>query len=115
MLKFNQFIAIPTSYSDLIEELNDDQKKVVDSWKGAGNKARQISGHVFAAGQDRMTVPFDAPQEKLDPHPDVKSHLEKHGYGVSDYRAGLATDKYGRDVKIGKVFAKKLSIITAYC
>lgn len=106
MLKFNQFIAIPTSYSDLIEELNDAQKKVVDSWKGAGDRARQISGHVFAAGQDRMTVPFDAPQAPLEPHPDIKAHLEKHGYGVSDYRAGLATDKYGRDIKIGKVLGK---------
>ena len=85
MLKFNQFISIPTGYSDLIEELNDAQKKVVDSWKGAGDRARQISGHVFAAGQDRMTVPFDAPQAPLEPHPDIKAHLEKHGYGVSDY------------------------------
>ena len=106
MLKFNQFISPPTGYSDLIEELNDAQKKVVDSWKGAGNKARQISSNVFPAGQDRMTVPFDAPQEKLDPHPDIKTHLEKHGYDVSDYRAGLAKDKYGRDIKIGKVLGK---------
>jgi len=90
---------------DLTEELNPAQKKVVDTWKG-GKKAEQISGHVIPKGQDRVSFPLEGSEENVEPHPDVQKHLEQHGYKVSDYRAGLAKDKYDRDVKIGKVLGK---------
>jgi len=106
MLSFIQLFQKPTSYGDITEELNPAQKKVVNTWKGAGERARQISTPVIPPDQDKITVPFDAPQEPAEPHPDVQDHLEKHGYKVKDYRAGLATDKYGRDVKIGGVLNK---------
>jgi len=103
MLSFKQYFS--SGYGNLTEELNDDQKKVVDTWKG-GKKAEQISSHVIPKGQDRVTFPLEGSEENVEPHPDVQKHLETHGYKVSDYRAGLAKDKYDRDVKIGKVLNK---------
>lgn len=115
MLSFKHFtkrFEPPVSYGDITEELNNTQKKVVDSWKGAGERAAQISSHVIPPGQDKITVPFDAPAAPAEPHPDVKAHLEKHGYGdITDYRAGLVQDpkypdKKNRQLKIGGILAK---------
>jgi len=115
MLSFKYFVKRfepPVSYGDITEELNGSQKKVVDSWKGAGERAAQISSNVIPPGQDKITVPFDAPAAPAEPHPDVKAHLEKHGYGdITDYRAGLVQDpkypdKKNRQLKIGGVLAK---------
>lgn len=90
----------------LHEELNDEQKKIVDSW-GPNDAAKRISGHVIPSHTDRITIPLQQPGEKeAEPHPDVKQHLEKHGYSISDYRGGYANDKYGRQVSIGKVLNK---------
>jgi hypothetical protein len=103
MLSFKQYFS--AGYSNLTEELNPAQKKVVDTWKG-GKKAEQISGHVIPKGQDKVTFPLEGSEEHVEPHPDIQKHLEQHGYKVSDYKAGLAKDKYDRDVKIGKVLGK---------
>jgi len=108
MKSFKQFItelAEPTSYGNITEELNDDQKNVVDSWNG-GARAADISAHVIPPGQDKISIPMKTPEAPLEPHPEVEKHLNQNGYEVSDYRAGLAKDKYGRDVKIGKVLGK---------
>jgi hypothetical protein len=94
------------SYKELLEELTPSQKSKVDSWTSpiGSREADKISSHVFPVGQDRMTIPLE-PEEVI-PHPDIKNHLESHGYKVKDYRKGLATDKYGRDTNIGRVLQK---------
>jgi hypothetical protein len=101
MKTFKQFLI-------LMEELNDRQKAIVDSWGHSGTAAR-ISGHVIPHGQDRITIPLehhDAAPE-IRPHPEVEKHLNAHGYHIHDYKAGLALEpsKPGqtkrRAVKIG--------------
>ena len=94
-----------TEYNDLLnEELNDDQKAVVDSW-GANTKAKKISANVIPKGEDRTYIPLEHPDDNkpVEPHPDVKAHLEKHGYKITDYKGNKAVEpKYGREIRIGK-------------
>ena len=108
MLMFKQFIKeymTITGYNEILnEELNDDQKAVVDSW-GANTKAKKISANVIPKGEDRTYIPLEHPDDNkpVEPHPDVKAHLEKHGYKITDYRNNKAVEpKYGREIRIGK-------------
>lgn len=111
MKKFKEFVKEEFSYRyktlDLHEELDDSQKSIVDGWVKTG-AAQRISKHVFPEGQDRITIPVHGHEDPppSEPHPEVKAHLEKHGYSISDYRGGFANDKYGRKVSIGKVLNK---------
>ena len=56
---------------------------------------------------DRIYIPFGIdstnPQQK---DTEISSFLEKNGYVITDYKSGLCTDKYGRELKIGKVLTK---------
>lgn len=89
----------------LLEELTPNQKRIVDSWPETRNPIN-ISKHVIPSGQDRITIPLEDPHDhKVMPHPDIASHLEKHGYSVEDYSSGTAKDKYGRITKIGKALS----------
>ena len=108
MLMFKQFIKeymTITGYNEILnEELNDDQKAVVDSW-GANTKAKKISANVIPKGEDRTYIPLEHPDDNkpVEPHPDVKAHLEKHGYKITDYKGNKAVEpKYGREIRIGK-------------
>ena len=108
MLMFKQFIKeymTITGYNDLLnEELNDYQKEVVDSW-GANTKAKKISKNAIPKGEDRTYIPLEHPDDNkpVEPHPDVKAHLEKHGYKITDYKGNKAVEpKYGREIRIGK-------------
>lgn len=99
----------------LYEELNPTQKKKVDGWtkqfpnanvEGHPN-AVDISSHVIPPGQHKIVIPLNqGDNEEVTPHPEVDKHLKTHGYSVSDYRKGMAKDKYGRDVSIGKILNK---------
>lgn len=93
------------SFFNLYEELTADQKSEVDKW-GPNTKATEISKHVFPEGHDRIEIPLQASETPVEPHPAVKQHLENNGYQVKDYRAGIASDKDGRDIKIGKVLER---------
>lgn len=93
----------------LDEELNPNQKDMVNRWvsKGGGKKAVEISKHVIPKGEHKMVLPLEEPHDrKIEPHPDVVDALHQHGYKVQDYASGFATDKYDRQVKIGKVLTK---------
>ena len=71
MLLFSDFIN--QSYKlDLTEELNDEQKKLVDSWKSG--RAADISSHVIPKGQDRISIPLEGKDDNKEvvPHPKVK-------------------------------------------
>lgn len=86
----------------ITEELTDKQKKRVDSWKKT-TSAVDISKHVIPPGQDRIILPLDhGLSNKIDAPDDIKTHLDKHGYSIHNYADGLAADKYGRHIKIGK-------------
>lgn len=90
----------------LLEELSEKQMDRVDSW-GRSPAAVKISQHVIPKGQDRMVIPLEDPHDhKIQADPDVVNHLKTHGYELSDWRKGTATDKYGRDVNIGKILNK---------
>jgi len=77
----------------VVEELLPHQKKIVDQWQKTG-KAEAISRHVIPPGQNSISIPLESPEDTkpVEPHPMVKAHLEKHGYDVHDYKAGLALE-----------------------
>lgn len=109
MFTFKSFLketSFVFGYSELLwEELTKEQKDQVDKW-GDGSAARAISSHVFPKGQDRIEIPLEMEEKPAVPHPAVKEHLENNGYTINDYKAGFATDKYGRSVSIGKILNK---------
>jgi len=81
------------------EALNATQKKNVDSWEKGDNS---FSDHLFRSkSHQNVNIPIEHPEQEG--HKDeIHSHLEPHGYQIKDYKSGIATDKHGRDVKIGK-------------
>lgn len=99
----NEVVLGNWGYNPLLkEELTDYQKEFVDTWGGGGH----LFSYQAMGGESRITIPLKADTKEVIPHPDVKAHLENNGYSVADYRTGTATDKYGREVKIGKVLNK---------
>jgi hypothetical protein len=90
----------------LFEELSEKQKDRVDSW-GRSQAATNISQHVIPKGQHRIVIPLSDPKDKAaEPNVHVNRHLEQHGYKVTDWTSGKASDKYGRETNIGKVLDK---------
>ena len=65
---------------------------------------KQISGHLFSDGEDRLVIPLDAEE-----HPTktaVEDHLHSNGFHSTNYRAALTKDRYNRDVTIGKALTR---------
>ena len=85
----------------LTEELTDSQKKQVNKWTTKSREKTLSFSDAAMDGQDRKSIPLES--SAVGAHPDVAAHLEKHGLKVKDYKAGIATDSYGRDIKIGKI------------
>lgn len=95
-------------YSLLKEELNDAQKKVVDGWghdHTGSQEAHALSDHVIPKDKSHVNVPFELAHH-VEPHPDVKEHLEKHGYQVTDWHKGTVSDKHKREMRLGKALEK---------
>lgn len=90
----------------IFEELSKDQKEEVDSWEKGKHT---FSDHVFGGPIEThhtKVIPLVSHNSPEHAPTEISNHLLNHGYSVSDYRAGFATDKHGRDVKIGKVLEK---------
>lgn len=60
--------------------------------------------HNVFGNKDRIEIPFN--RHTTSPHPEVEAHLNQHGYKITDYLNGKATDKYNREVNIGKALSK---------
>ena len=85
--------------------LSDYQKRVVSRWRKSP-AALNLSSHVIPPGQDSIRIPLTPPEKPVEPHPEVKQHLEDNGFTISDYRKGTAVDKYGRETTIGRALGK---------
>jgi len=56
---------------------------------------------------DRLYFKFNIETtSKSEIEPEVQSTIEKGNYKIKDYKKGIAQDKYGREVKLGKVLNK---------
>lgn len=86
--------------SFLIEYLTDVQRQHFSQYK-MSDKARADTDHFFGAGNDKVTGDLDHMTDKSEIHRKIEKHLGKE-ISHDDYRAGLTTDNYGRDVKIGR-------------
>jgi hypothetical protein len=85
----------------LLDSLNDKQKeKLGIYWDNTPRTAaKELSKHVLPNdGGGSINVPLS-----VDTKEDVKHHLEKHGFELSNYSEGKAKDKHGREVSIGSV------------
>jgi hypothetical protein len=73
-------------------------------------KLSNMEGATTSKRGDRVYIPFatTAPVVKVDSpvENDVKNALKGSGYILKDYQNGIVTDKFGRDVKIGRVLTK---------
>ena len=87
------------------EELTPSQKAKVDTWEKGDNS---FSDHAYGgdSNEHRATHELESPLNPSEHLPKIEQHLSQHGFKVKDYRAGKATDKYGREVNIGKVLNK---------
>lgn len=80
MLSFKQFIAIQ-------EALNIDQKnylKIYDN-PDPNENTKKLSEKLFPEGNDTVRLPIT-----FDTQARIKSHLEKHGYTIKNYKNGTA-------------------------
>jgi HEAT repeat protein len=96
MIRFKQF---------LLEYLTDEQRKRFARVKMT-KKARADTDHFFGKGNDIVhgEIAHDAShhEHKSEVHRAVERHLGQEIH-YDDYRRGLIKDKYGRDVKIGRL------------
>lgn len=83
----------------LNEALDDKQRAKVDGWDRGDYS---FSDHAFGGKEnDVIHIPLKDESSVV-----VENHIKEHGYKVKDYHKGLATDKYGRDMRLGKVLEK---------
>lgn len=91
------------------EALTPAQKLSVDKDIEEGNikvNDYSFSHHAFPSPtHSRVAIPLRS-SGRGHHEDEISDHLEKHGYTVHDYREGLAKDKFGRLVKIGKALGK---------
>jgi hypothetical protein len=102
MLKFSQF-------QDLVTEwLKPHQKTKVNKWqKGDNDSTNAFFGGPDTDKKTHQRRYFDFEPDTESPTKDaIAAHIQPHGYEVHDYKAGLAKDKHGREVRIGKVLHK---------
>lgn len=116
---FTRMKTLSEFFQNLEEALSPSAAKVVDEWTAThGVPAKRISEHVFM-GKDVLMYPVTH-NEAGDIHPDVESHLSKHGYTIpsrDEYRSGYAVDKHDRIVSIGKALRRTgadMSTISAF-
>lgn len=88
----------------LVEALNPEEKAQVDKWE---RPHHYFSDHAFKDSTDghRVYIPLEHPQDSV-VKSHVEDHLRRHGYEMHDYVSGIAKDKHGRMVKIGKALGK---------
>lgn len=115
---FKEFtLGITLTEEQLLEELNEYQKKLVARMPYMSYEARDDHDKVFGKGNDRLVVPYDDSKD-----PPISTHnvtqevgyhssahlvltlLKDHDYHVDDYASGLTNhkDTPNRKIKIGK-------------
>jgi hypothetical protein len=100
MIRFKQF---------LLEYLTDEQRKRFAD-VSMTDKARADTDHFFGKGNDIVHGEISADsghhEHKSEIHRAVERHLGQEIHH-DDYRRGIIKDKYGRDVKIGRLIKDK--------
>lgn len=94
MLSFKEYLKLQ-------EALNDAQKRTLGIYHNDQPRAaaKEISKNVIPnGGGGSIHIPLTA-----DTQGDIKQHLEKRGFEISNYAKGTAKDKHGREVSIGSV------------
>ena len=92
-----------TFKSYIIEYLTHDQRRRFSQYK-MNDKARSDTDHFFGVGNDKVTGSLDHMTDKSEIHKKIERHL---GTDIShdEYRAGTSRDKYGRNVRIGRMIS----------
>jgi hypothetical protein len=83
-------------------EVENDQGKDVHPEKARHPLVQKAIENVFD-GKYRVRVPL---KHEVQAHPEVEAHLNENGFKISDYLRGKATDKYDREVNIGRALSK---------
>lgn len=87
----------------LIEALTPKQKAKVDNWEHGDTS---FSDHAFESPAHKRTYIELGSNQKGQHEDEITAHLAQHGYTMHSYKDGIAKDKYGRLVKIGKALGK---------
>jgi len=85
------------------EALEPEEKREVDTWK---HGETSFSDHAFESPAHKRTYISLDHSTKGEHEDEITQHLAKHGYTMHSYRDGLAKDRFGRLVKIGKALGK---------
>ncbi|NDG33379.1 hypothetical protein EB118_25395, partial [bacterium] len=98
-MRFKRFL----NESLLYEYLTDVQQKKYSKVKMTP-EARSSTDHFFGVGNDHVREDIKGQDEenKSEVHKKVENHIGSP-IDVDSYKKGIAKDKYGRDVKIGRV------------
>lgn len=85
----------------LVEYLTPAQKAAYSSTQMTPD-ARAATNHFFGYGNDKVVETVRGTEQKSETHKKVENHLGQE-IDLDSYRAGLAKDRHGRSVKIGKM------------
>ncbi len=86
----------------LLEYLTPAQEKKFSKYK-MSDEARSSTDHFFGAGNDRVEEDvIDSHHDKSEPHKKVEQHIGRE-LSHDEYKSGLTSDKYGRQVKLSKL------------
>lgn len=93
------------TYIQLVEELDAKQKAAVDKWEKPSPKVLARTDHFFGKNKHDVHEPITSDVHKSEIHANIERHLGQEIH-PDKYKSGTTTDKYGREVKIGKLLAK---------
>lgn len=77
-------------------------KRIVARLESIFRQLQSLPDATASRRGDRIYFPYDISPEQHQ----IEAALENTPYRIKDYKAGIATDGYGRDVRLGKVLQK---------
>ena len=70
------------------------------------NKLSNLPNAKQSRRKDRVYIPFKNSNQESSIEKEIENSLGNTGYSLKNYQKGIATDKYGRDIKLGRVLTK---------
>lgn len=105
MKRFRSYVQLVNESVEapyLLEYLTPAQEKKFSKYK-MSDEARSSTDHFFGQGNDRVEEDvIDSHHDKSEPHKKVEQHIGKE-LSHDEYKSGLTSDKYGRQVKLSKL------------
>lgn len=102
--------------SFLLEYLTDKQRETIHQRFGPQEltpEAKKATDHFFGPNSDEKEIPFELDDDKSETHKRVEEHIGRP-LTHDEYIKGLTTDKYGREVRVGRLLSKNKELLDKF-